>query len=571
MAGSSPSIVAPGAAISTTPRWQAGGPVAGTYSLPPGYSMFNGTSMAAPQATGAAALLVSAYKATHGGTRPTAAALRSAIMSSAAFQSNLGAYEQGAGLFQVGAAWTLLNSDPAPNAVSGSVTVNTVLSDLLATPDTGPGIHDREGVVLGQKYTRTFTITRTSGPSKTTAFNLRWLGNDGTFSARGNSGKVNLPLNQPVIVDVKVDPKTAGVHSAILQLDNPATVGVDYMTMNTVFVPNDLKAANAYTFQASGQVGRNATRHYFVRVPTGASALKVDMTGGGATPGAGQIRFLRFSPEGLGTDSNATTNCYNPDAGAGCAGGTPTSRTTLNPLPGVWELVVEARRTSDVLSAPFTLTATVLGAAISPNPDVVPSAQIGVPQTRSYTVTNLLSGFTGRLVGGGSLASTQTQRPTIAHLAQQSFDVTLPAGVSSWTVRTLNASDPRADIDLLVFRCAPTCVLVGSSGGATSVEQVTLNNPVAALYRITVDGFSVPAGTTQYDLIDSYVAAALGSLVSSDANASHPSGSSWTASATLTVLGQPGAGRKITGTLSVVTDAGTTVGTGSLVVEAVTD
>ena len=36
----------------------------------PGYSMFNGTSMAAPQATGAAALLVSAYKATHGGQRP---------------------------------------------------------------------------------------------------------------------------------------------------------------------------------------------------------------------------------------------------------------------------------------------------------------------------------------------------------------------------------------------------------------------------------------------------------------------------------------------------------------------
>ena len=135
----------------------------------------------------------------------------------------------------------------------------------------------------------------------------------------------------------------------------------------------------------------------------------------------------------------------------------------------------------------------------------------------------------------------------------------------------MNASDPRADIDLFVFRCNPGCVLVGSSGGATAVEQVTLNNPVAALYRITVDGFSVPAGTTEYDLIDSYVSSALGSLVSADTDAARPSGSSWTATATLTVLSQPGAGRKLTGTLSVVTDGGATVGTGSLVVEAVTE
>ena len=37
-------------------------PVAGTYALPAGYSMLNGTSMASPQAAGAGALLVSAAK-----------------------------------------------------------------------------------------------------------------------------------------------------------------------------------------------------------------------------------------------------------------------------------------------------------------------------------------------------------------------------------------------------------------------------------------------------------------------------------------------------------------------------
>ena len=445
--------------------------------------------------------------------------------------------------------------------------VSTVLSDQLATPNVGVGIHDREGVTLGVKYNRTYTVTRTSGPAKAVPHVVRWLGNDGTFSSRT---KVNLPLNEPVDFAVQVNPFSPGAHSAVLQLDDPTTPGVDLMTMNAVFVPTDLTAANAYTFQASGKVGRDATRSYFVRVPVGASALKVDMTGGGDQAGAGQIRFIRYTPQGLPLDSNASTSCYDPDAGAGCAGGTAHSRTIVNPEPGVWELVMEARRTSDVKEAPFGLTATVLGTAITPNPDVVSSATIGTPLTRNYTVSNQLAGFTGRLVGGGALASTQTQRPTIGNLASQTFDVTVPAGVTSYTVRTGNAADLRADIDLLVFRCAPACVLVGASGGSTAVEQVTLTNPVAALYRIEVDGFSVPSGSTAYDLVDSYVQPALGSLTSNDVDASHPSGSSWSPTATLTVSAEPGAGRKLTGTLSVQTDAGVTVGSGSLIVDTVT-
>jgi hypothetical protein len=232
---------------------------------------------------------------------------------------------------------------------------------------------------------------------------------------------------------------------------------------------------------------------------------------------------------------------------------------------------VEARRTSDADVAPFSITATVLGATISPNPDVVASATIGTPQERSYTVSNHLADFTGRLVGGGSLASTQAQRPTVAHLGQSSFDVTLPEGVSSYSIRTSNSSVPTADIDLFVFRCNPTCVQVGAGTTATSNELVTLTNPAASLYRIVLDGFNVPGGSAEVDLVDSWISSALGSLTSSDTNASHPSGTSFGANATLTVLGQPGAGRTITGTLSVQTDANVVLGTASVVVESVTE
>lgn len=568
--GVKPAIVAPGSAISTIPLWQQGGPVPGTYSLPPGYAMFNGTSMAAPQSTGAAALLISAYKATHGGSRPTAAALRNAIVSSADYLSNVGAYEQGSGLLDVAGAWAILNAGPAPRAITGTVPVSTVLSGQLATPDVGIGVHDREGVVLGQKYIRTYTFVRTSGPKKAITHNVSWLGNDGTFSSRD---KVLLPRDEPIEFEVKVNPRTGGVHSAVLRLNDPTTVGVDYVSMNSVFVPADFTASNNYVFSTSGTVARNSTRHFFVRVPSGASALRVDLEGGGSAAGTGQVRFLRYSPQGLPIDSTSSTNCYNPDAGGGCSGGTPTSRTTLNPLAGVWELVVEARRTSDAATAPFTLTATVLGVSITPNPDVVPSAVIGVPQDRSYTVSNLLAGFTGRLVGGGSLSSTQTQRPTVGHLAQESFDVTLPAGVSSYVVRTGNSSVPTADIDLFVQRCSTptTCVTVGSGTTATSVEQVTLNNPAEGLYRIILDGFNVPGGSAEVDVVDSWTAAALGSLTSTDANAVHPSGSSFDATATLTVLGQPGAGRSLTGTVLIQTDSNVTLGSAAVRVESITE
>ena len=388
--------------------------------------------------------------------------------------------------------------------------------------------------------------------------------------------KVNLPLNIPVLVDVDIKPGTAGIHSAILQLDDPTTVGIDYMTMNTVYraatTSRPPTASRSAPPAPSGATPRSTTS---CGCPSGASALKVDMTGGGAAAGAGQIRFLRFTPQGLGVESPtraraATTPTRGPAAPA--ARPTAASSSTRSRASGrsSWR-----RAGPPTCShAPFSITASVLGAAISPNPDVVASAQLSVPQVRDYTVTNLFGDFTGRLVGGGALSSTQTQRPTVGNLATVRLRRDTPSGRVA--VRHPDAATlrmPRADIDLVVFRCSAPNVcttVVGSSGGATAVEQVTLNNPVAATYRILVDGFSVPEGTTEFDLIDSWTSAALGTVTSSDADALRPAGSSWNAQATLTVLADPGAGRKITGTLRVVTDAGTNVGSGSIVVDAVT-
>ncbi|TCO65839.1 S8 family serine peptidase [Actinocrispum wychmicini] len=557
--GFKPNIVAPGSAISTVPRWNPGAAVPGTYDLPAGYAHLQGTSMAAPQATGAAALLISAYKATHGGKRPPVAQLRTAIYSSARYIDEFGAYEQGNGLFDVFGAFFLLQLGPNTDTVTSSVEVHTVLSDGLAKPGIGVGIHDREGVTAGKKYVRTYTFTRTTGSPSPQFYRLRWQGDDGTFSSQHN---VWLPLNQPVKVDVQVNPRDTGIHSAILQLDNPFTLGVDSPILNTVFAPQELNARNGFSYSANGKIDRNEFKSFLVRVPQGTTGLKIDLTGGGAA-GKGQVRFIRIDPRGIPTEYPVnSTICYNPDAGGGCATGSPTSRTVTNPIPGVWEFYVEARRTSDVPAAPYSITATAITTQVTPNPDVIPSLQAGVPLARSYSVANSAGAFNGKLAGG-PLSSVLNLRPTIAEGKQSQFPITVVPGSTSLRVTTGNPSVAASDLDLYLFNCTTgSCVQTAVSGGATADEQVTINNPAPGRWIALVVGFAVPGGTTDFDYADMFSSPTLGTVSITDTDAQRATGATWTASATVTAASVPPAGRKLRGDINVRTSDGSIVGGG---------
>jgi hypothetical protein len=318
----------------------------------------------------------------------------------------------------------------------------------------------------------------------------------------------------------------------------------------------------------TGSLGPGQFESFFFNIPAGTPAFKVDMTGGGPA-GAGAIRFLRWHPWGLGIDSNAVSNCYNGAPG-GCSTGSATSRTTTNPQAGVWEVTVDARRNSDAVSAPFTLTASILGATVSPNPDVIASATIGVPVARSYVITNTLGAFTGRAVGT-ALGSAFLDTPTIAHHAQNVTFVTVGAGSTSLRVTIGSPSDPAADLDLFVFNCTSgTCVQVAQSADGDSEESVTINNPAAGTWAALVDGFNVPAGTTTYNYVDVFANPTFGSVSVTDANALRPAGSSWTVPGSVTANAAPETGRVLLGNVQVRTDANVLVGQGDVIVESVT-
>ena len=559
--GFKPNITAPGSAISTTPTWQPGGPVAEAgYPLPPGYSMFNGTSMASPQATGAMALLLSAAKQESLPVR-NPAALRQAVYSTAQYNDDVPAFLQGHGQIDVPAAWDLFRQGLQPDTFTSSAPVCTEIWTILGRT-TGTGVYNRcaagaGGQAPGSTKTYPVTITRTSGKAKSGTYALSLRGNDGTFSLA--QGSVQLPLGKPVTVEVTAKP-SAGAHTALLRVDDAKTRGLDFSVMNTVVAGSELPAPS-YGWSKSGTAQRNEATRYYLTVPEGAKALQIRMSG---LAEGSQTRFLAFHPYGVGVDSTASTTCYsNYLGGNGC---NPTNRTIANPAPGVWEVLVESRRTSPLQENPWQLDATLLGVTVDPETTTLDSVAKGVSTPVSWNVTNDFGQVTATATGG-PLGSAKSGRESIGNGKSQTFTVDVPAGASRLDVKIGNPSDAGADLDLFVTGPGGN----KQSADGDSEEAVSYTNPAAGTYTITVDGYSVPAGTTSYDYLDVFYAGSLGTITADAAPFSLANGESHTVNGTVTA-NQPAAdGRSLFGAMNVVSDGGALLGTGNVAVTRVTE
>ncbi|MEU6252293.1 S8 family serine peptidase [Streptomyces sp. NPDC047043] len=557
--GFTPTLSAPGASINTTQTWLPGAPVAEAgYSLPAGYSMLQGTSMASPQATGASALLLSAAK--QKGIELKPAALRTALTSTASHIKGVQAYEEGAGLIDIVDAWDSIRDGASAHDYTVKAPVDTALDQALKTPGFGTGLYDREGgLKAGQKKTYDVTITRTSGTDKAVRHELQFENNAGdTFRIVG-SDEVKLPLNQPVTVKVQAKPRSAGLKSAILEVDDPRTEGIDKQILTTVVVSAPVK----YTYSASNTVQRNSTQSYFVTVPQGAKSLEVAI---GGLKDKSQTRFIAIHPYGVPVDNTSTPYCYNNYLdGNGCK---PDVRSYADPQAGVWEIEVESRRTSPLLDNPYKLDVAVYGAAFDPETVTVPEAKVGTPAAVSWKVTNKLAALDGKLVGG-PLGSSKTARPTIKEGETQTTTVEVPAGAKSLDVAIGNVSDATADLDLTVYDASGA--VVGQSADGDSEEAVSVASPAAGTYTIEVAGYAVPSGSTAYDYQDVFFASSLGTVtVDGSTPVKLGTGDSASVSASVTAAAAAPEGREFFGQVQLVNTKGTVAGTGSVKIEKVT-
>ncbi|MCX4762183.1 S8 family serine peptidase [Streptomyces sp. NBC_01275] len=557
--GFTPTLVAPGAAINTTQTWLPGAPVAESgYTLPAGYSMLQGTSMASPQAAGASALLLSAAK--EKGIALTPATLRTALTSTADHIKGLQAYEEGAGAIDIVDAWKSIKKGATAHEYTVKAPVDTALDFALKTPGFGTGVYDREGgLKAGQKKTYDVTITRTTGADKAIRHELRLENNAaGTFKILG-SDEVKLSLNKPVTVKIQAKPESVGLKSAILEVDDPKTEGVDKQILNTVVVSTPVN----YTFSKKATVQRNSSQSYFLTVPEGAKSLEVAI---GGLKDKSQTRFISIHPYGVAVEDSSTIYCYNNYlAGNGCK---PDARSYADPQPGVWEIEVESRRTSPLLDNPYKLDVTVYGAVFDPATVTVPEAKVGTPAAVAWKVTNKFAAFDGALAGG-PLGSAKTDRPTIANGETQTTTVEVPAGAKSLDVAIGDVSDASADLDLTVYDASGTQVAQSADGD--SEESVSIPSPAAGTYTIEVVGYAVPAGTTAYDYRDVFFSSSLGTVT---VDASTPvklaTGATASVSATVTAAAAAPAGRAFFGQVQLVNARGTVAGTGSVAIEKVT-
>jgi hypothetical protein len=357
---------------------------------------------------------------------------------------------------------------------------------------------------------------------------------------------------------------TAGGHSATMLIDDPQTKGLDG-SMMAVVAAGDTFTGPQYTVTKTGVAKRNVAKSYFVTVPAGVKALEVSMSG---LETNSQTRFLAFHPYGVPLDSTSTPNCYphypsDADEGNGCD---PHSRAYSNPTPGVWEVLVESRRTSPLLANPYTLTVKLLGATVNPAVVTVDGATVGEPTPVSWQVHNDFAGVTAH-AEGGSLGSSFGERASISDGGSLEYEVTVPEGATRFDMSIGNPSDPSADLYLYLLDADGNQVTYDADGD--SEESISITDPEPGTYTVLVDGYAVPAGTTLIDYRDTFFATALGSVDVPSTVFDFPSGSDHTVSGTVTVKQEAAEGRSLRGSMTVLSATGAVIATGEVAIGAV--
>jgi probable HAF family extracellular repeat protein len=507
--------------------------------------------MAAPQFAGDTALLLSAAKADGVEAPPTA--LRTALTGTAVQIPGVPTTAQGTGLVDVAAAWTQLSKGVQVNDYAVSAPVCSSLSAHLATPNTGAGVYNRclpgkGGQVVGADKTYQVSVTRKTGPSGSALHQIGWIGNDGTFSARD---ALPLRLGSRGMVAITANASSAGVHSAIMTIDDPATVGVDRFVPVTVMATQALTAPD-HRVTHNGTLARAGSMSFLVPVPEGVEALQLEL--GGLADGS-QVRVLPIDPDGMPADSTASNHCYTgyPDP-AGCEA---TERAVQRPKAGVWEFVVEARRTSATADNPFTAQVSLQGMSFAPEDTTIDSAGLHKPVSADFSGTNTWGALKAHAIDG-ELGFVRNLFSTVANGELTANRVDVPRQSTRMDL-TLTPRAKDADLDMYVvgFRgIAATSMNIGNGA-----ERIVLDDPLPGTYYVVVTGANVPSGPATFDYHEEVFSQGIGTIApkSDEEHALQP-GAAMPVAADISLSQVPLTSEPVIGRVRVANAFGTIVG-----------
>lgn len=433
--GFKPDFLAPTETLVGASTTEPPAKIARNHLLPVGYQVFGGTSQAAPMAAGSLALLISAAKQANIPHDP--ARLRQAVLSSSRFLPTFQALDQGAGVIDVPAAW-----DALKKLASGSAVYETSGS---------PGLYEREGWHEGDSRVRPLSFAFASSGEIPGTLPIRWVGNDGTFSA---PPELHPSADGRATLDVTIHPRRPGAHSATLQVIDPRTGIMISERMCAIIASEQLNAAYRFTVKHQVAVEHPGYRRFFIDVPPNTGSLVVNLT----------------ASRGFETVSNAVSTLYlvhvrTPSADYAAEDslypwaheGHSWQHVYPHPEPGVWEVTINVNNPTSFYSDPqqkvplapslFTLRVTAFAAR----------GLKAIPASKSVVVvkmTNTMSGFHARK-GASSLGSRFESEVALSpEHPRQIFAIDVSKGTTEVRAQITSPSPRDARVAVYLFACA---------------------------------------------------------------------------------------------------------------------
>ncbi|HWI61830.1 MAG TPA: S8 family serine peptidase, partial [Symbiobacteriaceae bacterium] len=506
-----PNIVAPGTANAPIPTW------AGQYAV------FQGTSMAAPQTSGAAALLVGQAQKT--GLKVTPRHLTQALELGARRLPGYAWYEQGHGLIQVDLAWNTLQrvaQEKSPDLVSfGKAKAGVPATGLYARDFTATD-SDARWVMGNRDYWRA-------------NLDLSYLPGSGLTVS--GPASVSLPGLQRKNIPLKFtyDTNRPGIYDALIQARTPGQVSYAAEYLATVIVPHTFDPAKGNVITGiTGNLSPARYGRHFVQVPAGTAELKVNLT---VPNKQGRVRVMAYTPDGM-PYGNGTPWAGAPES--------PDSQTLTiqSPQPGVWELDTYASHGGmnyGLTQNKYVIDVAARGVYAKPS-RIELAPFFGMDQKRSITFANYYGEIDAVLTGAG-FAQPVTERLTLEQGAFEDKFIDVAEGTALLRAGFSGVEDLNADLEIGLYYNDPKLggwTVVGTTSGQRLSKTIELLNPAPGKYAVEIAGKQVPTGKTGLTYSLTTVAGGTGVKVPQGATP-RAFGTKWSTEATFTLPANPGA------------------------------
>ena len=382
-----PDIATPGWNTSTVPHWNRAG------------DFWSGTSMASPYATGLCAVLANQVRVKQN-LAPRADWIKAALMNTAEPLPGFSTLDYGAGKPNLVKAGQKLEAIIAKHRNDPLYTFKVKTNSPMAPEGSGRTAYWRSTWFPNDRP-QGFTITPVFAPQTDanviTAFSRRLTLRSSAEWCKPQQEQIYFRDVQAANVNVVYDAAKLtepGLYTATIEgLDGDE---VALRLVNTIMVPYQARLENDYQVKIENQTVQGyAAKHYFVAVPTGASAMNITIRAVEGKASTARVNYI-YRPNGL----QMARGLLRLDTKNDIREGSYTVNKELE--PGIWELPVTSQRADE--ESAFSLEIRFEGVDAAPETVTDLSAKPGAMPSGDATLLNLFNrpitvDLTGKIEG----------------------------------------------------------------------------------------------------------------------------------------------------------------------------